>query len=289
MRNTNKREERIGESRIMKCGRKCTIIDYRRREDIDVQFDDGTIVKNKNYSNYCIGNIAYPKNYKERIGEIRMMNKGEKCKIIAYHDCLNIDVQFEDGTIVKNKHYDDFVRGRILKVDKITKKTCQKRIGETRIMKNGKKCTIIKYHDSHNIDVQFEDGLVVKNKYYYDFAAGNIASRDYRALIGKTRVMKCGARCTIINSKSYKNFDIQFEDGVIIRNRDYDKFTKGKIAHPDLPKGMGRQSVFHNFEVKLISYADDTTYYRAKCKCCDLDDIMTPQQMIEHEKEKHFK
>jgi hypothetical protein len=39
--------------------------------------------------------------------------KGQNMSILKYHDCDNIDIQFEDDTIIKNKTYYDFIRGKI--------------------------------------------------------------------------------------------------------------------------------------------------------------------------------
>ena len=39
--------------------------------------------------------------------------KGQHMSILNYNNCDNIDIQFEDGTIVKSKTYYDFIRGKI--------------------------------------------------------------------------------------------------------------------------------------------------------------------------------
>lgn len=52
-------------------------------------------------------------NIKSKIGEIRMMNCGMKCKIIDYIAYNNITVQFEDGHIFKNREYSEFKKGNI--------------------------------------------------------------------------------------------------------------------------------------------------------------------------------
>lgn len=48
----NLREERIGETQINNQGLKMTIIEYRNNNDIDVQFEDGTILKHKKYNKF---------------------------------------------------------------------------------------------------------------------------------------------------------------------------------------------------------------------------------------------
>lgn len=54
------KNERIGISMMMNCGMKATIIAYRNCNDIDVQFEDGTIVKHKRIGNFRGGHIANP-------------------------------------------------------------------------------------------------------------------------------------------------------------------------------------------------------------------------------------
>ena len=48
-----------------------------------------------------------------RVGETSYNNQGEKMIIIAYRNSNDIDVQFEDGIIVYNRRYGNFIRGRI--------------------------------------------------------------------------------------------------------------------------------------------------------------------------------
>ena len=57
-----KAQRRIGETRMMNCGKKATIITYRTSHDIDVQFEDGVVVYNKKYSMFQNGSIGYPLN-----------------------------------------------------------------------------------------------------------------------------------------------------------------------------------------------------------------------------------
>ena len=58
--NQKLQKERIGQTKTMNNGLKATIIQYRSAHDIDVQFEDGTIVKNKVYSRFINGAIGHP-------------------------------------------------------------------------------------------------------------------------------------------------------------------------------------------------------------------------------------
>ena len=50
---------------------------------------------------------------KNRVGEVRYNNQGEKMTIIAYRGCKDIDVQFEDGVIIYNRNYGKFKEGKM--------------------------------------------------------------------------------------------------------------------------------------------------------------------------------
>ena len=52
------------------------------------------------------------------------------------------------------------------------------RIGEKRINSNGFIMTLIDYIDCNNVTIQFEDGEIVYNKYYYNFKKGNIKKEN---------------------------------------------------------------------------------------------------------------
>lgn len=167
------KEFRLGQTGFNNQGLKITIIVYRKHKDIDVQFEDGTIVKNRQYDGFLKGTIANP-NYKDsriidRTGETKENNQKLKMTIIAYRKYMDIDVQFEDGIIVKNRTYDSFLKGAIAY-------PMEDRIGETKKNNQDLIMTIIAYRDSHDIDIQFEDGTIVKNKQYSAFSNGQIAN-----------------------------------------------------------------------------------------------------------------
>ena len=101
-------------------GQKMTIIDYKKYGDITVQFEDGTIVEHVRYGDFKLGNIANPKfstrahlHAQERINESRIANNGHTMTIIAYRNCHDIDIKFDNGKIVKHAGYNNFTRGKI--------------------------------------------------------------------------------------------------------------------------------------------------------------------------------
>jgi hypothetical protein len=44
--------------------------------------------------------------------------------------------------------------------------------------------------------------------------------------------MNCGLMATVIEDYGYKNITVQFEDGVIVKNKRKDKFRLGNIGYP---------------------------------------------------------
>ena len=185
----------------------------------------------------------------DRTGEINIANNGMKMTIIKYNKWEDIDIQFEDGTIVKNKIYTNFKKGNIKNPNVKNKYMAEKlnkrnsRIGETNIACNGLKMTIIEYHDAKNIDIQFEDGLIIKHKTYNSFCKGEIKHPDITVhdrlqqkykneYLGTESIMSNGMTAKCIAYRTYKDIDIQFEDGIIIKHIPMSRFIRGKILHP---------------------------------------------------------
>lgn len=179
------RQQRLGETRIMNCGMAAKIIKYAAHVNIDVQFEDGIVVKHKTYDSFKKGNIANPNckrkawNKQYRVGEIRTMNCGMDAEIIKYITEADIDVRFEDGTIVQHRRYGSFIIGNIRNPNK-NPQVRKERVGEIKMMNCGMTAKIIKYSGCCDIDVQFEDGIVVKRRTYYEFLSGRIRNPNMR-------------------------------------------------------------------------------------------------------------
>ena len=106
--NTN---SRIGETNKNTKGYLMKIIKYINSKNIDVIFEDGSVVHNKRYGDFKKGNIKKP----IKIGEISYTSKNEKMTLINYNNYYDVDIKFEDGTIIKHKNYGCFKNGTILK------------------------------------------------------------------------------------------------------------------------------------------------------------------------------
>lgn len=105
------------------------------------------------------------------------------------------------------------------------------RTGEVRIMNNGLKATITTYRTTRDIDIEFENGILVNNKYYRHFNTGSV-DLPRKNRIGETRTMKSGLTATIIRYGSTRDIDVQFDCGGIALNKPYAAFKAGEVKSP---------------------------------------------------------
>ena len=217
-----------------------------------------------------------------------MMNCGMEATIIRYGGVRDIDVCFKDGAIVEHRKYDSFKRGKIANPN--TKASAENRLGETRMMNCGMEATIIRYGSAKDIDVRFEDRAIAKRKGYREFKKGEIANPNIKTSaenrLGETRMMNCGMKATIIRYENNTDIDVCFEDGTIVEHKTYNSFKKCGIAHESLSQKRGSKD-FHGFICKQGFKDEDRVLYECICKHCSLEDVLTPQEMIEHEKLQH--
>ena len=215
-----------------------------------------------------------------------MMNCGMEATIIRYNTSKDIDVRFEDGTIVKHRTYDKFEKG------KIANPNFNPHLGETRMMNCEIEATIIRYGGYEDIDIRFEDGAIVKHRTYDKFKKGGIANPNTKASVenrlDETQMMKCGMKATIIRYNGVRDIDVRFEDGTVVEHKTYDNFKRGVIAHLSLNLNYGSKD-FHGFICKRGFIDEERTLYECICKYCRLEDVLTPQEMMEHEKLEHGK
>lgn len=109
-----------GETVMANNGHKMTIIAYRTYEDCDVEFDTGACVTGVSYRNFRKGLVSLKKKPQKKWiagyhqDEEGVSKEGHKIRILNYYGSENIDVIFEDGTIVKGKTYGQFTGKRIV-------------------------------------------------------------------------------------------------------------------------------------------------------------------------------
>lgn len=257
---------KIGERRLATCGIWMEIIAYHAYDNVDIRFDDGMEVFHKDYNSFLNGNIGYPDLYKKRIGEVSMSREGKKMTLIAYRNSSDVDVQFEDGTILYNRQYANFKNGFIvLPVN---------HVGEKVECEGGLTAEIIAYRRCTDIDVKYSNGIIETKRTYYDFKHGIHPKRQRRSdLTGMITKTSSGIRVKVIGYRRSHDVDIQFEDGSIIEHTNTLGFIGKSLMLPM------QDNLFHGVSVKKTFQDENDTYYI--CTFPDgSKDICTPQEIM---------
>lgn len=231
----------LGKVNMQNCGMSAVCIADRGSADIDVQFEDKTIVKGRRRYEFLRGSINNPNIVRgSLLNETRTMNCGMKATVISDRSSTDIDVKFENNDIVYHRSRGDFIRGEIACPSLPKYYANRKHLeGETRTMNCGMQARIICYHDSDNIDIEFEDGTIVENKTVTNFKLGNIDNPNYyrHNMIGEVLTMNCGMQCKVIEQdNSVTNLTVEFEDGTIVRHKTKREFYNRSIQNHNIPR-----------------------------------------------------
>ena len=116
--NKDEMESRFKQKIKHKNGQYMRILNYRKADDIDIIFDDGTVIYNKRYENFKVGKIPYRQSHTiqgdeldKRMSKKIKNKKGYVASILNWRNANDIDIIFEDGTILKNVRYRAFIVG----------------------------------------------------------------------------------------------------------------------------------------------------------------------------------
>ena len=260
-------------------------IAYRGAQDVDVLFlENGAVAYHKEWKKFLEGGIKNPEGDGwKHIGETRTMNCGMECKITAWRKAHDIDVEFADGYSLKGVSYSTYKSGA-LNNPNVKRTTGKHRIGETGVNCQGLKMTIVDYASADDIAVQFEDGVTVKHRKYTSFQKGGISHPTHYSdsKIGERSLAINGLWMEIIDYKKSNDITIRFEDGVE-RKTIYAEFKKGCVKHPQL--WVKKKGTYKGFETLYQWNEEGRTIYKCKCTKCGFESLLTPQEMIKHEKE----
>ena len=110
----NRRISLKGDINMMNCGILAEVIDDFGVDNITVRFSDGTIVEHRTRSNFRTGNISNPNFNQYSVEGLEcIQNCGMSCKCIDFRSSTDIDVLFEDSTIIRGRTKAEFLNGTI--------------------------------------------------------------------------------------------------------------------------------------------------------------------------------
>lgn len=280
----------IGQTNINAKGQKMTIIKYNDPKNFTIQFEDGLIKNCNSLANFLTGHINHPNDdfeikKKERLNKSIIANNGQKMTIIDYKTSHDIKVQFEDGTIV-NTTYTAF-NNKTVSNPNYTRSQyiANKYIGKSTTACNGLKMTIIAYRSAKDIDIQFEDGVIVYNiamsSFYnkvvpHPHKSTNRLKNEQKYLGLTKNHPKLGINMKIIEVINSHDLTVQFETGYIIKHKYGVDFLNGKIKH-SFPYQID------NMIIEKHAYTmNNIGNFYCTCTKCNHKDIMNIEEMKHH-------
>ena len=160
-----------------------TIIQYNNHEDVLVQFQNGETKRTsaENIRNGALRSEEYKRTHHPCVGEENINSANLKMRIVEWNSNCNLTVEFEDGAQRTGVTYHAFRSGKIAHPSMMRHYTSKEneRIGMTSKAKNGQLMKIIAYRRNADVDVQFEDGTIVKKRSFSMFQSGSIKNPNY--------------------------------------------------------------------------------------------------------------
>lgn len=303
------RIDRTGETNSNNSGRVMTIITYRNANDMDIQFEDGIIIKHVRYLHFKKGNIRHPEEAKTRalntynknqqkafekkyVGQKATMNCGEICEIIEYNSSKDITVQFQNTkTKVKTslKHFKEHTIQDPNSTKTQLYNTVQKLLGTNGSSKYGTNGKITAIQSRKDITVTFEDGTILEHVTWQDFQKQNLITDTERQRlqhIGETKQTKNGMTMTITDYYSTKDITVIFEDGTKAEHKTYHDFNQNTIPHPLYPANntsrYNKPTKIGHILRKQIAYKYELPNYYCTCETCLKSDIWNWKEIQTH-------
>lgn len=287
----------VGETIIALNGQKMTIIAWRHHKDIDVQFEDGTIVRHKEHGAFKKGQIKNPNvrdtrlAYSQKhIGETNTSVSGQKMTIVSWRGTKDIDVKFEDETIVTTS-YTSFNKGCVENPnfsyrDRDLEEAKKRWEGQTKTMNNGLRLTLIEYNGHDSCKGVWEDGTECTFR-LNGFNAESIAhpnmttttclqKKKYEGMILHTQY---GIDAKILEYRDNNTIMIQFEDGEI-KKIGTKAIRINHYIHPTLLTSKRVTFKYHNMNCRCVFETDSEVYYACSCPRCGFDQILSAKEMM---------
>lgn len=254
---------RIGEKSTSSHGQSMEIIAYRNCDDIDIRFENGGITEHKRYDKFKKGLIRNPQLH---LGETFKTHDGVKATIVRYQNIHDIDVKFETGELLQGVNYNSFVswitrQSKYATIDRYTFKKLEEKLdGEiTTNIDTDQQTVYITATLNPNrprtlnipilpsslrtdlpINIQLK---IVPQKQFIKHKRRKLKGRRNYAntRVGETTIAHNGQLMEIVKYNNSLDIDVKFEDGTIVTHKSYASFSKGSIRNPNLIPPMQRK------------------------------------------------
>lgn len=122
-------------------------------------------------------------------------------------------------------------------------------VGFTQTNRQGLSYTVIAYRNHKDIDVQFEDGLIIEHIPATRLNQNTLNHPDYPIVtvkrtpknrrLGETKLNNQGRKMTVVRYRVDSDIDVQFENGFVVEHTQYQLFERGTIIDPFCPSLYG--------------------------------------------------
>lgn len=152
-------------------------------------------------------------------------------------------------------------------------------VGYTKTNRQGLNYTVIAYRDRLDIDVRFEDGLVVEHVPVTKINQNTLHHPNYPVprntrtpidqRVGEVRQNTQGRKMEVVAYRGANDIDIKFENGFVVEHTQYQLFERGTICDPFFPSlygvgYMGMKTVY----TKSNEYAKPYEVWSSMMKRC---------------------
>lgn len=209
----------IGEVVTANNGQRMTLIAYRQYKDIDVQFEDGTIVTNKSYHHFKYGTIANPNCKissnkicpKYKLGDILYDITGLPCKLV--------DISRRKFTVEHNGKIRTFSRTNMFSFHFYSSRyTASLKVGSCVTSKDGYKATI-KDYISNCFLLHFEDDDSEFLESTSNVNSGNFFKNTVYGRVGQKYKREDNSYWTVIEVINKDLYKVSSVDGVELVTR----------------------------------------------------------------------
>jgi hypothetical protein len=155
-------------------GQSIVMLSYRSKNDVQVQFEDGTIT-NCTYYAFINGLVKHPN--ASKVGERAQMKCGAWAEVVVERKYHDVDIRFDNGVELKHVSMADFRRGDLYP-------SVRPYLGERRLMNCELWATVVSIKNDTTVTIRFADGAVLKDVNVDDFRSCKLKSPKIKPLNG---------------------------------------------------------------------------------------------------------
>lgn len=216
--------------KMMNCGMRARCKCYRSNRDIDVEFEDGTVIEHRSAGDFVRGKVFNPNVRNKYVGLVVPQPGGHTAECIACRGWDDIDIRFEDGVVIEH-----IIRRRFLEGIVRHPSVYSDYIGQELTTLDGRHCVCTAYRSAKDVDVVLDDGTELKGYGHGYFTGWEIVKiGQTKSIVGAVAPADCGMNAKCIADRGFYDIDIQFDDGTVVTGVTRRNFLNGAVPNPNV-------------------------------------------------------